>query len=98
MPSLRGVLARLPWPFLTFTGSGEARPDDRAAAGGGTFLHRHSDGSEVAHGAIFDAQCRHSPWICPRESTLQPVSAGLGHTEHLKVGLTNASNTREIKF
>jgi hypothetical protein len=35
---------------VTLTGSGEARPDDRTAAGGGTFLHKHADGSEVAHG------------------------------------------------
>jgi|GEM_PF-2276245 len=35
---------------VTLTGSGEARPDDQTAAGGGTFVHKHADGSEVAHG------------------------------------------------
>jgi hypothetical protein len=35
---------------VTLTGTGEARPDDGRAAGGGTFLHQHQDGSEVAHG------------------------------------------------
>src|SRR5713226_6023173 len=35
---------------VTLTGSGEARPGDRTAAGGGTFVHKHANGSEVAHG------------------------------------------------
>jgi hypothetical protein len=34
---------------VTLSGSGEARPNHRTAAGGGTFLHKHADGSEV-HG------------------------------------------------
>ena len=34
------------------TGSGFARPDEGKASGGGTFLHRRSDGSEVAHGVF----------------------------------------------
>ena len=37
--------------MLTLFGSGEARPEGRTAAGGGTFLHKHAnDGTEVAHG------------------------------------------------
>lgn len=32
------------------TGSGQAEPGAGEAAGGGTFLHEHSDGTEVAHG------------------------------------------------
>jgi hypothetical protein len=35
---------------VTLTGSGEARPERRTAAGGGTFVHKHANGSEVAHG------------------------------------------------
>ena len=35
---------------LSLTGSGFARPDEGTASGGGTFVHRHADGSEVAHG------------------------------------------------
>src|SRR5712692_5387681 len=35
---------------VTLTGSGEAAPKKGKAAGGGTFVHKHSDGSEVAHG------------------------------------------------
>jgi hypothetical protein len=36
--------------IATLTGSGEARPGDRTAAGGGTFVHTHANGSVVAHG------------------------------------------------
>jgi hypothetical protein len=32
------------------TGSGQAEPAKREAAGGGSFVHQHSDGTEVAHG------------------------------------------------
>jgi hypothetical protein len=35
---------------VTLTGSGQAAPKMETATGGGTFLHRHADGSEVAHG------------------------------------------------
>ncbi len=35
---------------VSLTGSGFARPDEGTANGGGTFVHRHADGSEVAHG------------------------------------------------
>jgi hypothetical protein len=35
---------------LSVTGSGFAQPDEGRASGGGTFVHRHADGSEVAHG------------------------------------------------
>jgi hypothetical protein len=34
----------------TLTGSGQARPGDEQAAGGGTFVHRQANGREVAHG------------------------------------------------
>jgi hypothetical protein len=35
---------------ISVTGSGFARPDEGTASGGGTSMHRHADGSEVAHG------------------------------------------------
>jgi hypothetical protein len=35
---------------MSLTGSGEARPHKRRASGGGTFVHKHANGSEVAHG------------------------------------------------
>jgi hypothetical protein len=35
---------------ITLTGSGEVQPKKRTATGGGTFVHNHADGTEVAHG------------------------------------------------
>ncbi len=35
---------------VTLTGSGQAAPEKRAATGGGTFVHKHANGTEVAHG------------------------------------------------
>jgi hypothetical protein len=35
---------------ISLTGSGQARPQKHKATGGGTFLHKHTNGSEVAHG------------------------------------------------
>jgi len=36
--------------ILTLTGSGEAAPKKETATGGGTFVHTHANGTEVAHG------------------------------------------------
>ena len=35
---------------VSLTGSGQSRPRQHKADGGGTFLHKHPNGSEVAHG------------------------------------------------
>ena len=35
---------------VSLTGSGQSRPQQHKADGGGTFLHEHANGSEVAHG------------------------------------------------
>ena len=35
---------------ILMTGSGDAEPAEGNAAGGGTFVHRHANGTEVAHG------------------------------------------------
>ena len=35
---------------ISLTGSGQFRPSARTASGGGTFVHKRADGSEVAHG------------------------------------------------
>ena len=35
---------------ISLSGSGEARPRKASATGGGTFLHTHAHGTEVAHG------------------------------------------------
>lgn len=37
---------------ITLTGSGGAEPGEREATGGGTFVHRHANGNEVAHGVF----------------------------------------------
>ncbi len=36
--------------MVHLTGSGQAEPANREAAGGGTFVHQHRDGTAVAHG------------------------------------------------
>jgi hypothetical protein len=36
--------------LISLTGSGGARPEKHTATGGGTFVHKHANGSEVAHG------------------------------------------------
>ena len=36
--------------ILTLTGSGEAAPKKETATGGGTFVHTHANGTELAHG------------------------------------------------
>jgi hypothetical protein len=38
---------------IELTGSGQAEPREGEAAGGGTFVHRHANGTEVAHGAYY---------------------------------------------
>lgn len=38
---------------LSLTGSGFAHPDDGTATGGGTFVHRHADGSLFAQGVFY---------------------------------------------
>ncbi len=35
---------------VSLTGSGDARPGKHKATGGGTFFHKHANGSEEAHG------------------------------------------------
>jgi TAT (twin-arginine translocation) pathway-exported protein len=35
---------------VTLTGSGEVEPKKETATGGGTFVHSHADGTELAHG------------------------------------------------
>ncbi len=59
---------------VTLTGSGEFKPGARDAAGGGTFVHRHADGSEVAHGV----------WVVTGFVSWQNLGGSLAGT-----GLTN---------
>jgi hypothetical protein len=35
---------------VTLTGSGQVLPNSHGASGGGTFVHMHANGTEVAHG------------------------------------------------
>lgn len=37
----------------SLTGSGQAKPGEHGATGGGTFVHRHANGTEVAHGVYY---------------------------------------------
>src|SRR2546428_4984103 len=59
---------------VTLTGSGQFKPGTGDATGGGTFVHRHADGSEVAHGV----------WLATGFISWQNVGGSLAGT-----GLTN---------
>jgi hypothetical protein len=71
---------------VTLTGSGEARPDDRTAAGGGTFLHKHADGSEVAHG-IYVVTAFKSFKNGHGSLTPAPLQDGIGHKNQTDSGI-----------
>jgi len=71
---------------VTLTGSGEARPDDRTAAGGGTFLHKHADGSEVAHG-IYVVTAFKSFKNGHGSLTPTPLQDGIGHKNQTDSGI-----------
>lgn len=59
---------------VTLTGSGQFKPGAGDATGGGTFMHRHADGSEVAHGV----------WLAAGFASWQNLGGSLAGT-----GLTN---------
>jgi hypothetical protein len=71
---------------VTLTGSGEARPEDRTAAGGGTFLHQHANGSEVAHGVYVVTAFKH---FKNGHGSLTPVPLqdGIGHKNQTDSGI-----------
>lgn len=70
---------------VTLTGSGEFKPGAMDAAGGGTFVHRRADGSEVAHGV----------WVvsgfvnwAPANGFLPPVlTDGIGEVSEASAGI-----------
>ena len=70
----------------TLSGSGHAEPKKRRATGGGTFVHRHADGTEVAHG-IYTVTSFQS-WT-PAGGNLAPAGAkdGIGTLEQTTGGL-----------
>jgi len=59
---------------VTLTGSGQFKPGAGDATGGGTFVHRHAGGSEVAHGV----------WVVTGFVSWQNLGGSLAGT-----GLTN---------
>ena len=59
---------------VTLTGSGQFKPGAGDATGGGTFVHRHAGGSEVAHGV----------WVATGFVSWQNLGGSLAGT-----GLTN---------
>ncbi len=71
---------------VTLTGSGEARPDDRNAAGGGTFMHKHADGSEVAHG-IYVVTAFKSFKNGHGSLSPTPLQDGIGHKNQTDSGI-----------
>src|SRR5713226_2296599 len=77
---------------VTLTGSGEARPDDRTAAGGGTFVHQHADGSPVANGVYvvtaFSSFKNGHGSLIPT-----PLQDGIGHKNRTDSGILSLGIT-----
>ena len=69
---------------VDLTGSGKAIPAQRDATGGGTFIHRHADGSEVAHG--FYLVTGFVSWQ-RRTGTFPLPNDGIGHASQASAGL-----------
>jgi hypothetical protein len=69
---------------VELTGSGNAIPALRDATGGGTFVHRHADGSEVAHG--FYLVTGFVSWH-RRTGTFPLPNDGIGHASQASAGL-----------
>lgn len=69
---------------VELTGSGGAIPALREATGGGTFVHRHADGSEVAHG--FYLVTGFVSWQ-RRPGTFPLPNDGIGHASQASAGL-----------
>jgi hypothetical protein len=69
---------------IVLTGSGQFKPGLGDAAGGGTFIHRHANGTEVAHGV----------WVvtgfvswAPAGGFLPPVTDGVGEASEASAGI-----------
>jgi hypothetical protein len=65
------------------TGSGDFEPTEHEATGGGTFVHKHANGSEVAHGIYTVTQFRR--WR-PAGGSL-PVADGIGFSAEATAGI-----------
>jgi hypothetical protein len=70
--------------FVEATGSGQLKAGGNDAAGGGTFVHRHADGSEVAHGVWRVTGLR--SWE-PLAGTFPAPFDGIGHIEDAHAGI-----------
>jgi len=67
------------------TGSGDSEPREREATGGGTFVHQHADGTEVAHGVYLVTEFRR--WR-PAGGSLPPVVVdGIGFNAETIAGI-----------
>jgi len=69
--------------IVTLTGSGDAEPAEKDAAGGGTFVHRHANGTEVAHGVYLVTGF--VSWQ-PAGGAL-PIADGIGHVSETSAGI-----------
>jgi len=69
---------------IELTGSGNAIPALRDATGGGTFVHRHENGEEVAHG--FYLVTGFVSWD-RRAGTFPLPNDGIGHASQASAGL-----------
>ena len=71
---------------VSLTGSGSADPDERDATGGGLFVHKHANGTEVAHGVY--VVTGFVSWR-PAGGSLAPagVADGIGHLSETRAGI-----------
>ena len=69
---------------VELTGSGNAIPARRDATGGGTFVHKHENGEEVAHG--FYLVTGFVSWD-RRPGTFPLPNDGIGHASQASAGL-----------
>jgi len=71
---------------IRLTGSGDAEPAERNAAGGGTFVHRRANGTEVAHGVfVVTGFLSWDPAGGSLEGT--GLTDGVGHIEEESAGI-----------
>jgi hypothetical protein len=74
---------------IDLTGSGQAKPSGSDAAGGGTFVHRHADGTEVAHGVWVVNSL--ASWT-PAGGSL-PLTDAIGHQSDASAGILELNVT-----
>ncbi len=80
---------------VTLSGSGEARPEAGTAAGGGTFLHKHANGTEVAHG-VYVVTRFNSFTNGGGSLTATPLRDGIGHKNQTGSGKLSVNITGSL--